>query len=1077
MKSALIKDILREIGKSKSRFFSIFAIIALGAGFFAGLKITCPDMMTTQQVYFEEQNLMDIRLVSTYGFDENDVLAVEETEGVREVYPSYSKDAFVRNETGENIVAKVMALPESGMNEVVVTEGRLPENPQECVVEMHPEMSVTHNIGDTVTVYTTDPDDPLKDTLWRDNWKVVGIVESPQYISHDRGSSTIGDGTVDTFIMIPERNFKLEVYTEIYVTLDGTKGLNPFEDEYTAEVEKAVYAFESVAEIREKERLKDVQEEARAELAKAKDEIASAEKKLADAEKELEDAYDELKKGEKEIARGWKDYEEGLMKIEEGKVTLDMELASAAKKLKNAEEEIKAGWEQYEAGTAEFEAGKAEFEETLSTMQMSVDSIYSAKSRLEEQIAYYEQFPLTELMVAGLKAQLDIVNEFVSGHQQILAGEAQLAEARKQLEDGEKEISSGWAQYYAGAEEGRKQLEEGAAELEKGKAELEKAERDIKNGWNEYYEGLEGFEKAKEDAEEEIYSAKEDIKEAEKEIAGIKGPVWYIFTRDDNPGYSSFEGDVNIVEKVGKVFPVFFFLVAMLVCLTTMTRMVEEQRTQVGTMKALGYGKGAIMAKFIAYSAFASISGAVFGIALCSYVFPVIIFEAYGMRYVLPELIHVPMPLMWLGVIAVSVICTGAAVIMACYTELRESPAELMRPKAPKAGKRVLLEKIPFIWNHLNFTKKVTVRNLFRYKKRIFMTVLGIAGCAALTLTGIGIYSSIAVIIEKQYNELFNYDIIVALDTDAGRKAVAEVMEELDENEITEKNLGVYMMAAEHKGIGDTNLVVTDNAEALYEMVTLRGRTSGEIHELTDDGVIITERFSEIAELSAGDDFEFYCDGVLFKTKVTAVAENYAAHFIYMTDELYSELSKDDMKPNMVFSIMSDDGKEAQDNLAEELMELEGVLALSFSRTARETFSKSVESLNYVVILIVICAAALAFVVLYNLTNINITERIREIATIKVLGFYDREVSNYVFRENVILALMGAGVGLLLGVWLHAFVLSVIQTNDIMFGPELPWWTFASAFVMTIFFAVLVNWIMYFRLKKVSMVESLKSVE
>ncbi|MBR3953282.1 MAG: FtsX-like permease family protein [Oscillospiraceae bacterium] len=1077
MKTALIKDILREIGKSKSRFFSIFAIIALGAGFFAGLKVTSPDMMKSIGEYFENQNLMDIRLVSTYGFDEDDVAAVSGIEGIREVYPSYSKDAFVMNETGENIIAKVMALPESGMNEAVLTEGRMPKNPKECVVEIHPEMSVVHEIGDTVTIYTTDPDDPLKDTLWRDNWKVVGIVKSPQYISHDRGSSTIGDGTVDTFIMIPERNFRLEVYTEIYVTLDSAKGLDPYGSEYSEEVEKAVEKFEAVAEIREKERLKDVQEEARKELAKAKDEIASAEKKLSDAETELSDAYDELKQGEREIAQGWKDYEDGLVQLEEGKITLEEELAYASEALISAEQELEAGWAQYEEGAAQFEEGRAQFEQTLSSMNLSMDSIYSAKSRIEEQIAYYEQFPLTELIIAGLKGQLALLNEFISGYQQLLEGEAELAAARKQLEEGERMLSSGKAQYYSGAEEGRKALEEAEAELEKGKKELEKAEKDIKNGWNEYYEGLEEFEKAKEDAQEEIYSAKEDIKEAEKEIAGIKGPVWYIFTRNDNPGYSNYEGDVNIIEKVGKVFPVFFFLVAMLVCLTTMTRMVEEQRTQVGTMKALGYGKGAIMAKFIAYSAFASVSGAVFGIALCSYVFPEIIYGAYGMMYILPKLIHVPQPLMWAGVIAVSVLCTGAAVIMACYAELRESPAELMRPKAPKAGKRVLLEKIPFIWKRLNFTKKVTVRNLFRYKKRIFMTILGIAGCAALTLTGIGLYSSISAIIEKQYNELFSYDLIVALDSDAGRKAVGEVMTELEENDITEKNLGVYMMAAEHNGIGDTSLIVTDDPDALSEMITLRSRTTGEKFELDDDGVIITERFSEIAELSSGDEFEFYCDGVLFKTKVTAVAENYAMHFIYMTDKLYSELSKDDMKPNMVFTVMSDDSEETQNDLAHELMEFDGVLALSFSRTARETFGNTVESLNYVVILIVLCAAALAFVVLYNLTNINITERIREIATIKVLGFYDREVSNYVFRENVILALMGAGVGLLLGVWLHSFVLGVIQTNDIMFGRGLPWWTFAAAFVMTVFFAVLVNWIMYFRLKKVSMVESLKSVE
>ncbi len=1077
MKSAMIKDILREIGKSKSRFFSIFAIIALGAGFFAGLKVTCPDMIETQERYFEEQNLMDIRLVSTYGFDENDVFALEEIDGIKEMYPAYSKDAFVYNETGENIIAKVMALPESGMNEPVLVEGRLPENPKECVVEMHPQMSVTHDIGETITVYTTDPEDPLKDTLWRDNWKVVGIVMTPQYISYDRGSSTIGDGTVDTYIMIPEVNFRLEVYTEVYVTLDAAEGLGAYSDEYSEVVENSIADFEAVAEIREKERLKDVQEEARKELEKAEKEIADAEKKLADAQKELDEGYEELVRAEKDIAEGWREYEDGLAKIEEGKITLEEELEEGRRSLHDAENEIEAGWAEYEAGAAELAEGRKQLEDGLAPLGLTPDNLYQIRDEINKIIAEYEDHPTAGEIIEMVKEALPILDEAISGYEQILEGEAQLEEAREKLEAGEKQIVKGWAEYYKGEEEGRKALEDAVIELEDGKRELERGERELKKGWEEYYEGLAEFEKEKENAYEEIDSAKEDIAEAEKEIAGIKGPTWYVFTREDNPGFSSYENDVFIIESVGKVFPVFFFLVAMLVCLTTMTRMVEEQRTQIGTMKALGYGKGDIMAKFIVYSAFASISGAVFGIALCCFVFPEIIYSAYAMMYVVPAIILVPQPLMWVLVVAVSVLCTGAAVIMACYTELKESPAGLMRPKAPKAGKRVLLERIPFIWNRLNFTKKVTVRNLFRYKRRIFMTILGIAGCAALTLTGFGLYSSISVILEKQYNELFSYDLIVALDTDAGKKAVNEVMLELDENEISEKNLGVYMMAAEYKGIGDTSLVVTDDPEAFSEMVLLRGRTTGEIYELGDEGVIITERFSEIAELSVGDEFDFYCDGVLFETKVSAIAENYAMHFIYMTDELYTELSKDDMKPNMVFTIMSDDGAKAQDKLAHELMEFDGVLALSFSRTARETFGNTVENLNYVVVLIILCAAALAFVVLYNLTNINITERIREIATIKVLGFYDGEVSAYVFRENVILAFMGAGVGLILGIWLHTFVLSVIQTNDIMFGRELPAWVFAVSFAMTIFFAVLVNWIMYFRLKKVSMVESLKSVE
>ena len=476
-------------------------------------------------------------------------------------------------------------------------------------------------------------------------------------------------------------------------------------------------------------------------------------------------------------------------------------------------------------------------------------------------------------------------------------------------------------------------------------------------------------------------------------------------------------------------------------------------------------------------SSFASLSGSVFGIALCSYVFPKIIYGAYAMRYIVPPLEMIAMPGTWVLVTLICILCTSFAVVMAGYAELRESPAELMRPKAPKAGKRVFLERIPFIWKRLSFTRKVTVRNLFRYKKRIFMTVLGIAGCAALTLTGLGILSSVSVILEKQYSELFNYDLIVTLDTDSDKASVSEVLEELEENPISEKNLPLHMMSAKYEGLGNISLVVAENPEELSEMILFRDMKNGEIYELSDEGVIITQRFSEKYDINAGDEITFYSDDKEFSAKVTAVSENYAMHFIYMTDALYEEIRGEKPETNAVLTIMSENGYEAQDELANTLMELDGVLALTFSKTAMENFNDTVENLNYVVILIIVCAAALAFVVLYNLTNINITERIREIATIKVLGFYDREVSAYVFRENIILSLMGAIVGLLLGVWLHSFVLGVIQTDDITFGRGLPFWTFASAFVMTGLFSVLVNWIMFFRLKKISMVASLKSVE
>ena len=1034
-------------------------------------------MLFTQDNYFKNNNLMDIRLVSTLGFSEKDIEAIEGADGVLDIYPSFSKDVFVENDEGASIIAKLMAFPDSGMNEVILLDGRLPEKPNECVVEIHDQLKVVYKIGDSVSVYTTDPDDPIEDSLERSEWKVVGAVMSPQYIGYDRGNSTIGDGSADTFIMIPKENFVLEAFTEVYLTLDSTKDISAFDDEYTASVEKSSDDLKKIGEERAPARLEEIKESANEELEEAKKEIADAEKELADAEKELADAFTELSDGEQKIKDGWAEYYSGLKEYKDGLDRFEKEIADAEKELSFGEDDIASGWKQYYEGLEEYQQGLKEFEAGLEQSGMSVSDLYSTRSYLEEQIALLSNIPGMESTVAQLRAQLDSVNAAISAYEQLLAAEKQLEEARKQLAAGTAELEKSKKQLEEAKISGKKELAEAKRQLNDAYVELKDSEKELVEGWEEYNEGLAEFEEASAEAETEIADAKRKIAEAEEDIANLKEPKWYVFTRDDNPGYSNYESDVYIIENVGKVFPIFFLLVAMLVCLTTMTRMVEEQRTQIGTMKALGYGKGAILAKYIVYSAFASVSGSVFGIALCSIIFPLIIYYAYRMIYIVPPLEMTAMPEMWILVIIICVLCTTFAVLMAGYNELKENPAELMRPKAPKAGKRVILEKIPFIWNRLNFTKKVTARNLFRYKKRIFMTILGIAGCAALTLTGFGLLSSISVVFERQYSEIFNYDLIVSLDSDSGKEKINEVFEELENNGISETNLPAYLMSASYGGLQDLALVVTDDTDSLEEMISFRDKDSGEIYELSDSGVIITPRLAEKFGLSPGDEFTFYCDNIELTAKIDAVAENYTMHFIYMSGEYYKKLSGEEHKVNSVFTVMSDSGQEAQDELATKLMTYDGVLALTFSSTSMESFKSAVENLNYVVVLIIVCAAALAFVVLYNLTNINITERIREIATIKVLGFYDNEVSAYVFRENIVLSFLGAGTGLVLGIWLHSFVMSTIQTDNIMFGSGIPFWAFAAAFAMTIFFSFAVNGLMYFRLKKVSMVESLKSVE
>ena len=1062
---------------SKNRFFSIFAIIALGAGFFAGLKVTCPDMMFSQDKYVTEQNLMDIRLVSTYGFSEDDISAMEKVEGIRDLYPSYTKDVFVEDSRTHGIVAKLMAFPDSGVNKPLLLEGRFPEGPGECVVEKNTQMPVNYEIGDYVSVYTTDPDDPIEDSLIRTEWKVVGVVMTPQYISYDRGTATIGDGKTDTFIMVPKENFCLEVYTEVYITLDSTAGLSAFSEEYESAVEAGTKNFEAVAEIREGKRLEEIKEEAYKELSEAKEEISDAEAELADAEAELADAFEELSDGEKSLSEGREEYLKGLKEFRDGKVLFEEEIEKAEEQLLEAEELLSDGWKAYYSGLEQYEKGLAEFEAGLESQGMTVSELYITRDLLKFIVNIMELIPENEEQAAEIKIQLEQLETAIAGYEQLSAAEEELESARKELESGERELEEGRKELEQAKIDAEKEFADAEKELADAKIELADAKTKLDEGWEEYYEGLEEFEEAKAEAEEKISDGKKEIADAEDELEKLKEPVWYVFTRNDNPKYSSFETSAAIVDNVGKAFPLFFFLVAMLVCLTTMTRMVEEKRTETGTLKALGYGGKDAILKYIVYAALASICGSVFGIAICVFVFPMIIYYAYGMLFILPELQFVPMFGTWLMTVAICILCTTLAVVIAGYSELREKPAELMRPKPPKSGKRVLIERIPMIWKRLSFNRKVTVRNLFRYKKRIFMTILGIAGCTALTITGFGIYSTLSVILEKQYEEIFNYDVIINLDSDAEEKTLEEVFEETEKSGFIEKSFSVYAMSAEHGTIGNTSLICFENEEDFSDFIFLRDCETGEKITPDNKGVVVTQRFAEFHGYLPGDVITFTCDGTEFTAEISAVAEHYAMHFIYITEELYSELAGKIPEKNAIFGIMADDNEENRSKFAEYLVEKEGVLAFSFSKDDMEEFDKTIENLNYVVVLIIFCAAALAFIVLYNLTNVNIMERLREIATIKVLGFRDSEVDSYVFRENIILSLIGAAFGLLLGKGLYLFVLGSIQSDELLFIDNLTLWCYIGAFAMTIFFTFIVNGIMHFSLKKISMVESLKSVE
>ncbi len=1151
MKSAAVKDILREIWRTRNRFLSIFAIVALGAGFFSGLKAVCPDMLATGDSYFAGQNLLDIRLVSTYGFSENDMEAIHSMEGVQSVLPSYSKDIFVKNSNNANILAKIMALPDDtlpdyadpSVNQVVLLEGRLPESADECVIERNAQMPVDFEIGDVISVYTDDPDDPLEDSLARSSWTVVGVVRSPRYISFERGNTDIGNGNLDTYLMVNTENFTTDVFTEVSVTLEDTAGVSAFSDAYEDAVEQAEDRFEALAEIREEGRYEEVQEEADEKIADAERELEGGEltanEELRDARVELYDAKRELADARTELDDGWAKYDDGEEELADAKEEFAEKIADAEKELADGQQKIDDGWDEYHDGLDEYKEGLkklerskakledaeeeldaglaaagfsslAKFEAYLNAQQGSLDAgrqqldmqetqvnqAYAAgligeeerDASLAEIAGYRQQLDAAQIELSGYFANLDTMKsaqaqidagweEYHDGEIKLEDAKDELAEARRELYDAEEELAQGKLDLEEARADGQKEIDDAERELADSYQELIDGEEDYADGLKQYEDGRQEYEDAEADADEELADARQKIDDAKEELADLKKPVWYIFDRNDDPGYSTYDGDAHRIEAVAKIFPLFFFLVAILVCLTTMTRMVEEKRTEIGTYKALGYRRAQIASKFLIYASAASITGAAAGIAGGTVAFPEVIYNAYSLMYIMPGLKLVPDLSLWAGVTAVCVACTALAAIGACDLELRAQPAELMRPKAPKPGRRVLLESVGFLWKRLSFLKKVTIRNLFRYKKRMFMTVIGIAGCTALTLTGFGLYSSISRIMDRQYSGVFFYDLTTTLDENAAETEKAELYHALEENPIAEKNLPVYEKSAEVDGVSEVYFLIFEDGTAAPQFISFHERVSGKELALPDDGVLITEKLSEQLGLSVGDPIIFTANGRQITAPVVGITENYILHFIYMTRACWEYYAGEAPEPNAVLTIMSDTGEEAQNTLASELIQKNAVLALTFARNSRASFADTVGNLNYVVALIILSAAMLALTVLYDLTNINITERIREIATIKVLGFYDRETSAYVFREGLLLTLIGDAAGLWLGVYLHKFVISVAETDAVMFGRDLPAWCFFAAFTMTILFMLLVDWIMYFRLKKISMVESMKSVE
>lgn len=986
MKSMMRRTTIREIRQSFGRYFAILAIVALGVGFFAGLKMAKPDMIATGNDYYEKHQLFDYRLLSTLGFRQEDVEAVRQQADVRSAEGAVSADITYVDAGGNESVMKVHSITED-INGLTLMAGRMPEQANECVVDaaLYDETA----IGEKIVFAKSNEEGDLEWFSYKE-YTIVGVVRSSYYANFERGNTSLGSGKISGFMYIPRDGFGVEYDTEIFVKFKQDFPI--YSEEYEAYMEAKEADWEALCEELAYDRYEEIKQDAEEELAEAEEEFA---KEKADAEEELAEAEQELLDGEAELADG----EEQLQSAKE-------ELANKEKELADAEEQIKSG---------------------------------EAELALQEaQIALLEQNPQMAAQAAGARQQLEA--------------------ARQTLAQSKAEIESG-----------KTQLADAKATLEEEEATLSDAKEELAEGWTEYQD-------AKAEFEAEIADAEKELADARADIAEIEEPDTYVLGRETNVAYACFESDADIVAGIANVFPVFFFLVAALVCMTTMNRMVEEQRTQIGVLKALGYGEAAIMGKYMFYAGSAAIVGGVSGFFGGTWLFPKVIWTAYGMMYSMQELCFVFDAGLAAVSLAAALLCSMGVTWYTCRHELNLVAAELMRPKAPKAGKRVFMEYLPFIWKRLKFLQKVSIRNIVRYKKRFFMMVVGISGCTALLVVGFGIKDSVADIGSDQYGKIQIYDMGVTFSEVQGEEDTffAEKAEEMGLSYLyaCEKSMDLVVDGA----VKAINMVIAKEEEGFAAFVDLHTEGGEKIAYPKKNEAVITNRLAEDYRISVGDTIVLRDDEWQeMEVTVSGIARNFVYDYIYLNAETYE--AKEGMKPEYKSAYVNVPETQDAHRVAAALMKGEDVAGVTVNADVEERFGNMMASLDYVVVLVISCAAFLAFIVLYNLTNINITERIREIATIKVLGFYRMETASYVFRENLVLTGIGGVVGLFLGVLLHRFVMSRLKVDMVSFAERIEWQSFVYSILLTFLFAVIVNLAMSAKLERINMAESLKSVD
>lgn len=1079
MPATYLKDIFREIKISLGRFLSIFCIVAIGVAFFAGIKASAPDMKNSADTYFDKYNVQDIQVYSTIGLTKKDVAAIKKIKGVKSVQPSFSMDTLSQIDSTQMVIKVISYGIDQKMNKIRVVEGRMPERENECLVEASSatnKLYGTFHIGDTIKLQS-GTDEALSKSLKHTKYKIVGTCYNPNYLSYEKGSSNIGSGTVNSFIYIQNTNVLKDYYTEVDVCVKGAKDLDCYSDEYFDVVDPVLKKIKKISNKQIDARIQSYQSELDEKKQEATDKFKDAENQFNDAQNKIDSGLSEIQSNElklqnskDQINQGWNEYYANLQLLD-NIPTLQNAIAQIEESEKKLPE-LLSQKEQVENGLQQINAeGDLNTKRTL--IQNAIDFIDIALKKLEN----YPDSSDAETIRIKLNEKKELLQGQLSLIDQAIAKKAELEAILPQIQSGIEQIQAGVAK--------KAELQSQLNQLLNAKNELNNAYVSLINGQAQYEDGVSKIEDAKNELNKSIeqltlskaefniqkHDALRELSDAQLEIDKMEGK-WIVLDRNSHYSYRDYGACADRMDGIAKVFPVFFFLVAALVCMTTMTRMVDEQRNEMGTLKALGYSKLQIASKYIIYALIASILGSILGCSLGMYLFPTVIFNAWNTLYNIDQIKFLFQPgLILLASGSVTGI-TLLATLYSIYSELIEMPSQLMRPKAAKAGKKILLERITFIWKRLSFLQKVTARNIFRYKKRFFMTIIGIAGCSALLVAGFGINDSISDIVNQQYNVIYHYDATVSAKTSEitsqikSLKGVKDVYEE-DHLAVTTK--------IENKDISTTVHIISNDKKFKDFCTLFNGNKE---FDLDDSSVLISQKMATKLNKKAGDTIKIKdANNKVIKAKIKGVFTNYVGHHIYASESLYKSWNTNAKTTHIYLIKSKKTTKKFERNLGNKIMNIDGVQSVTFYSSLQKNFKDMIKSISYIVVVLVISAACLAFVVLYNLSNVNISERKREIATIKVLGFTRKEVDAYINRETILLTILGSLIGLGIGIGLHHLIMNLAEMDDIMFGRTINSISYVISFVMTIGFNAIINLCMHKKLNNIQMVESLKAVE